>query len=66
MIQLMLAVMIIILMDNSKTLAASNFATIDNTIVNYLTVTAGAAGTTLVEAQVIPASRSEVPIEVTV
>ena len=30
------------------------------------TVTAGAAGTTLVEAQVLPASRDEVPIEVTV
>ena len=49
-----------------QNLAASNFSTIDNTIVNYLTVIAGAAGTTLIEAQVIPASRSEVPIEVTV
>ena len=49
-----------------QNLAASNFATIDNTIVNYLTITAGAAGTTLVEAQVLPASRAEVPIEVTV
>ncbi len=49
-----------------QNLAASNFATIDNTIVNYLTITAGAAGTTLVEAQVIPASRDEVPIEVAV
>lgn len=49
-----------------QNLAASNFATIDNTIVNYLTITAGAAGTTLVEAQVISASRDEVPIEVTV
>ena len=47
-------------------LAASNFATIDNTVVNYLTITAGAAGTVLVEAQVLPASRSEVPIEVQV
>ena len=47
-------------------LAASAFATIDNTVINYLTVTAGAAGTVLVEAQVLPASRSEVPIEVQV
>ena len=49
-----------------QNLAASNFSTIDNTIVNYLTVIAGAAGTTLIEAQVIPASRDEVPIEVTI
>lgn len=47
-----------------QNLAASNFATIDNTIVNYLTITAGAAGTTLVEAQVIPATRDQIPIEV--
>ena len=47
-------------------LPASNFATIDNTVVNYLTVIAGAAGTVLVEAQVLPATRSEVPIEVQV
>lgn len=49
-----------------QNLAASNFATIDNTVVNYLTITAGAAGTVLVEAQVLPASRSEIPIEVQV
>ena len=47
-------------------LAASTFSTIDNTIVNYLTVIAGAAGTVLVEAQVLPASRTEIPIEVQV
>jgi|TARA_R110000824_G_scaffold385785_1_gene580090 hypothetical protein len=49
-----------------QNLAASNFATIDNTMVNYLTIIAGAAGTTLIEAQVIPATRNEVPIEVQV
>ena len=49
-----------------QNLAASNFATVDNTVVNYLTITAGAAGTVLVEAQVLPASRSEIPIEVQV
>ena len=49
-----------------QNLAASNFSTIDNTVVNYLTVIAGAAGTVLVEAQVLPASRSEIPIEVQV
>ena len=47
-------------------LPASSFSTIDNTVVNYLTVIAGAAGTVLVEAQVLPASRSEIPIEVQV
>ena len=47
-------------------LAASSFDTLDNTVINYLTVTAGAAGTVLVEAQVLPASRSEIPIEVQV
>ena len=47
-------------------LAASSFSTIDNTVVNYLTVIAGAAGTVLIEAQVLPASRAEVPIEVQV
>ena len=41
-----------------QNLAASNFSTLDNTVVNYLTITAGAAGTVLVEAQVLPASRS--------
>ena len=49
-----------------QNLAASGFTTVDNTMVNYLTITAGAAGTVLVEAQVIPATRSEVPIEVQV
>jgi hypothetical protein len=49
-----------------QNLAASNFSTLDNTVVNYLTIVAGAAGTVLVEAQVIPASRAEVPIEVQV
>ena len=47
-------------------LPASNFSTIDNTVVNYLTVIAGAAGTVLVEAQVLPATRAEAPIEVQV
>jgi hypothetical protein len=47
-------------------LAASSFDTLDNTVVNYLTVNAGAAGTVLIEAQVLPASRAEVPIEVQV
>ena len=49
-----------------QNLAASNFSTVDNTVVNYLTVIAGAAGTVLVEAQVLPASRTEIPIEVQV
>lgn len=49
-------------------LAASTFATLDNAIINYLTVITGAAvgDTVLVEAQLIPAARSEVPIEVIV
>tara|TARA_R110000796_G_scaffold67863_1_gene155744 strand:- start:1254 stop:1625 length:372 start_codon:yes stop_codon:yes gene_type:complete len=47
-------------------LAASSFNTVDNTIVNYLTVNAGAAGTVLIEAQVIPATRDQIPIEVEV
>ena len=49
-----------------QNLAASNFSTVDNTVVNYLTVIAGAAGTTLIEAQVLPATRTEIPIEVMV
>ena len=49
-----------------QNLAASSFATVDNTIVNYLTINAGAGGTTLVEAQVIPATRDQIPIEVEV
>ena len=32
-----------------QNLAASNFSTVDNTVVNYLTIIAGAAGTVLVE-----------------
>tara|TARA_B100000470_G_C19519326_1_gene271115 strand:- start:53 stop:412 length:360 start_codon:yes stop_codon:yes gene_type:complete len=47
-----------------QNLSASSFATLDNTVVNYLTITTGAAGTVLIEAQVLPASRSEIPIEV--
>lgn len=47
-------------------LPSSSFSTVDNTVVNYLTVIAGAAGTVLVEAQVLPASRTEIPIEVQV
>tara|TARA_R110000823_G_scaffold278542_2_gene396940 strand:- start:1672 stop:2031 length:360 start_codon:yes stop_codon:yes gene_type:complete len=47
-------------------LAASTFATVDNAVINYLTVIAGAAGSTLIEAQILPATRSEVPIEVQV
>tara|TARA_R110000751_G_scaffold63272_1_gene130680 strand:+ start:405 stop:776 length:372 start_codon:yes stop_codon:yes gene_type:complete len=49
-----------------QSLAASSFDTVDNTVVNYLTVQAGAAGTTLIEAQVLPATRTEIPIEVMV
>jgi hypothetical protein len=49
-----------------KSLAASSFDTIDNTIVNYLTIQSGAAAGTLVEAQILPAARSEVPVEVMV
>ena len=33
-----------------QNLAASNFSTLDNTVVNYLTITEGPAGTVLVEA----------------
>ena len=47
-------------------LASGTFATVDNAVINYLTVIAGAAGTTLIEAQVLPAARSEAPIEVQV
>jgi hypothetical protein len=49
-----------------QSLAASSFDTIDNTVVNYLTIQSGVAGTVLVEAQVLPASRTEIPIEVMV
>jgi hypothetical protein len=47
-----------------QNLAASNFATIDGTVVNYLTIITGAAGTVLVEAQVLPAERNAPEIEV--
>ena len=49
-----------------KSLAASSFDTIDNTIVNYLTIQSGIAAGVLVEAQILPALRSEVPTEVMV
>ena len=49
-----------------KSLGASSFDTIDNAIVNYLTIQSGAAAGVLVEAQVLPAVRSEVPVEVMV
>jgi|TARA_R110000751_G_scaffold199644_1_gene304442 hypothetical protein len=47
-------------------LAASTFDTIDGAVVNYLTVIAGAAGSCLVEAQVLPLQKSEPEIEVQV
>jgi hypothetical protein len=45
-------------------LPASNFHTIDTTVVNYLTVISGIAGSVLVEAQVLPIKRDEIAIEV--
>jgi hypothetical protein len=39
---------------NFANLAASSFATLDGTIINFLTVNTGAAGTVLVEAQCAP------------
>ena len=47
-------------------LAASTFSTVDNAVVNYLTIIAGAAGSVLVEAQVLPIPKSEPEIEVQV
>ena len=47
-------------------LAASSFSTVDNAVVNYLTVIAGAAGSVLVEAQVLPIPKREPEIEVQV
>ena len=47
-------------------LAASTFSTVDNAVVNYLTIIAGAAGTVLVEAQVLPIPKREPEIEVQV
>jgi hypothetical protein len=45
-------------------LAASSFDVVDGAVVNYLTVIAGAAGTVLVEAQVLPIERTAPEIEV--
>tara|TARA_B100001123_G_C15305672_1_gene1022608 strand:- start:764 stop:1105 length:342 start_codon:yes stop_codon:yes gene_type:complete len=45
---------------DTSNLPASNFDTISNTQVKLLSVTAGAAGTVLVEAQAYPIERTEV------
>jgi hypothetical protein len=47
-------------------LAASSFDTVDSAVVNYMTINAGALGTVLVEAQVLPIVKSEPEIEVQV
>jgi hypothetical protein len=47
-------------------LAASAFDTVDGTVVNYMTVNAGAAGTVLIEAQILPIPKTEPEIEVQV
>ena len=47
-------------------LAASSFDTIDSAVVNYMTINAGAAGTVLVEAQILPLIKAEPEIEVQV
>lgn len=47
-------------------LAASTFDVVDGAVVNYLTVIAGAAGTVLVEAQVLPIERTSPEIEVVI
>jgi len=47
-------------------LAASSFDTVDSAVVNYMTINAGAAGTVLIEAQVLPLQKSEPEIEVQV
>ena len=47
-------------------LAASAFDTVDSAVVNYMTINAGALGTVLVEAQVLPIVKSEPEIEVQV
>ena len=47
-------------------LAASAFDTVDGTVVNYMTVNAGAAGTVLIEAQILPIPKKEPEIEVQV
>jgi len=47
-------------------LAASSFDTVDSAVVNYMTINAGAAGTVLVEAQILPLIKTEPQIEVQV
>jgi len=47
-------------------LAASSFDTIDSAVVNYMTINAGALGTVLVEAQILPLIKAEPEIEVQV
>tara|TARA_R110002051_G_scaffold39167_1_gene82636 strand:+ start:291 stop:635 length:345 start_codon:yes stop_codon:yes gene_type:complete len=47
-------------------LAASAFDTVDGTVINYMTVNAGAAGTVLIEAQILPIPKTEPEIEVQV
>lgn len=47
-------------------LAASSFDTLDSAVVNYMTINAGAAGTVLVEAQILPLIKAEPEIEVQV
>jgi len=47
-------------------LSASSFDTLDGAVVNYITVVTGAAGTVLVEAQVLPLIKAEPQIEVQV
>jgi hypothetical protein len=47
-------------------LAASSFDTVDSAVVNYMTINAGAGGTVLVEAQVLPLIKTEPQIEVQV
>tara|TARA_R110000803_G_scaffold141121_1_gene207608 strand:- start:114 stop:467 length:354 start_codon:yes stop_codon:yes gene_type:complete len=47
-------------------LSASSFDTLDGAVVNYMTVNAGALGSVLIEAQVLPLIKSEPDIEVQV
>jgi len=47
-------------------LAASSFDTVDSAVVNYMTINAGAAGTVLIEAQILPLIKAEPEIEVQV
>lgn len=44
-----------------QNLAASTFRTIDGTLIDRLAIISGAAGTVLVEAQVLPIERPEIP-----